>query len=65
MMSSDGEQTRSGSEIDAAIERALAGANLRPGDAATTSAFVAVEHEPSAAELGDGAGVGDGDGDGD
>jgi hypothetical protein len=63
MMSSDGEQTRSGSEIDAAIERALESANLRPGDASTTFAFVAEEHQPSAAELGDGAGVGDGDGD--
>jgi hypothetical protein len=64
MMSSDGEQTTgNGSEIDAAIERALESANLRPGDAATTSAFVVKEHEPSAAEAGDGVGAGVGDGD--
>lgn len=61
MISSDSEQTRSGSEIDAAIERALEGADLRPGDAATTTAFVAEDQEPSAVEGGDGVGAGDGD----
>ena len=59
-MQSDSEPTRSGSEIDAAIDRAFEGAGLRPGDAATT-AFVAEGHDPSAVETGDGVGGGDGD----
>lgn len=51
-----------GSEADLAIQRALEGANLRAGDSlGTSTASVAEEGEPSAAEAGDAAAGFDGD----
>lgn len=55
-----------GSEIDLAIERALEGANLRPGDApSTATAYIVEDRELSAAEAGGGSAgaVSDADGD--
>ncbi|GAA1830172.1 hypothetical protein [Agromyces salentinus] len=51
-----------GSDADLAIERALEAANLRAGGSpATSTAEVAEDREPSAAEAGDIAGGVDGD----
>lgn len=51
-----------GSDIDLAIERALAAANLRAGDATSTAvSVVGVDHDLSAAEAGDAGGGADGD----
>jgi len=59
---SSNEMIEPGSDIDLAIEQALRGANLRPGDAADTStAFLLHGHQPSAAEAGVAAGDADGD----
>ena len=61
-MTNNDRDVEAGSEADLAIQRALDAANLRAGDSlGTSTAFVAREPEPSAAEVGDiGAGF-DGD----
>ncbi|MEU1971227.1 hypothetical protein ABZ477_06215 [Microbacterium sp. NPDC019599] len=51
-MSTPNEEIRPGSEIDLAIERALAGADLRAGDATTSAAFVVQDEEPAPVEDG-------------
>lgn len=57
-MTTDDRGVEPGSETDFAIERALAGANLRAGDA-TTTAVVVEDWEPSSAEAGDAGADGD------
>ena len=60
-MSSDNQHVHPGSEIDLAIDRALEAANLRAGDAATTSTAVVGHPELSAVEVDGDAGAADGD----
>jgi hypothetical protein len=55
-MTSDDRGIEPGSATDLAIERALEAANLRAGDATSTSNAVVVEEwQPTAAEAGEGA----------
>ena len=60
-MSSDNQHVHPGSEIDLAIDRALEAADLRAGDAATTSTAVVGYPEPSSVEVDGDAGAADGD----
>lgn len=61
-MPMDDQSVERGSEMDLALERALAAANLRAGDGVSTSlAHVGDQAEPSAVDTGDTGAASDGD----